>query len=121
MTGRKEIFDLLKTTRELDVSTRGKIREEWDLGLMMEALNILDEEYERLMERYGVRGCDSFDYRMFILLHNKLLGIDQLKNILKYACGEEIFPEIKRPLVGIIVEYYHFIEGHIKEDGEATA
>ena len=125
MTERKEILNLLKATYELDITTRGKIREEWDAELMVEALNLLAEEYKRLREKYEEPGSDFFDLHMAALLLHKWIEIHRLENILKEPRAKKLFPEmnpkIKDDLVRIIVDYYHFIAKSMEEDEEATA
>jgi len=116
MKDRKEILDFLETTQELDPFTHGEMRDEWHYGDMIEALNLLAEEYEKLREKYERPDNDSSsDYHMMALLSNNLHGIRQMRNILENIGDTEFLEEIKRCFVGIILDYYRFLREFIKK------
>jgi len=121
MKDRKEILDFLETTRKLDPFTFGEMRNEWHYEDMVEALNLLAEEYEKLKEKHGKPDNDSSDYHMMTLLSDNLLGIQQMKNILENVGDTEFLEEIKRCLIGIILDYYRFLKESIKKKEGAKA
>jgi len=116
MKDRKEIFDFLETTRELDPFTHGEMRDEWHYEDMIGALNLLAEEYEKLREKHGKPDNDSSsDYHMMALLSDNLHGIRQMRNILENIGDTKFLEEIKRCFVGIILDYYRFLKEFIKK------
>jgi len=111
MKDRKEILDFLETTRKLDYyDVFMNIRDEWHYEDMVDALNLLAEEYGKLNEKYRKADNNSSDYDMMTLFSNNLLGIQQMKDILKKVGDTEFEEEIKHCLVGIILSYHRFLK-----------
>ena len=120
MTEKKEmLFDLLQATRELDEALKWKIEENWNLKLMIEALNQLVDEYKRHIEENEKYSKSSAKNHARALLTNKLFEILRLESILQKT--DKIPPSFKEDLVEIILDYYGFIGGFKKEDEEVKA
>jgi len=116
-----ELLELLEPTSGCDKISRRIIREEWDIEIMREALDLLIKLYQGLKEKYEAPPRDgSYDFEMIKLLSDRLFAVEQWRWRLNYdAITKEFLPQIKEDLVWIIVNHYRFISKSIKEYKEA--
>jgi len=116
-----ELLELLEQTSGCDKILRRIIREEWNIEIMKEALDLLQKVYQGLKEKYENPPSDGFyDLDMIKLLSDKLTAIGYWRWKLDDPITQEFLPEIKEDIVRTIVAYYHFIIISIKENREAT-
>jgi len=113
-----ELLELLEPSSGCDKILRRIIREEWDIEMMKEALDLLRKLYQGLKEKYESppkNGC-SYDLEMINLLSDKLFAIEQWRWRLDYdPITKEFLPQIKEDLVWIIVNHYRFVENLLRE------
>ena len=122
MSKREKVLELLESTSGCDKSLERIIREEWNIELMKDSLDLLKEIYQRLKEKYENPPSDgSYDLDMIKLLSDKLTAIGYWRWKLDDPITQQFLPELKEDIVRTIEAYYRFITKSIEEDEEATA